>query len=345
MITELTPRPRQELLLPTAEIGHAANDYAAAAVFVDYTSRKSHNTLRAQQADLASYVTFLEAAHGVPLALSAVDLQSDPQRWSGTTWGLVDGFTKWLLSEGYAIGTINRKLSTVKIYVKLAAKTGSIPLDELGLIQAVVGYGHTEGKRIDQRRPQSRVGHKKAQNTSLSTVEARALKAQPDTPQGRRDALIMTLLLDHGLRVGELAGLKRQDFNLEAGTFAFYRPKVDRTQTHRMSAATLAIVTRWFTSGDAPKSGPLLRGSRKNGELDKPGMSERAITARVRFLAEELGIHGLSAHDCRHYWATQAARHGTDAFVLRDAGGWNSLAMPSRYVEESSVANAGVKLE
>ena len=35
---------------------------------------------------------------------------------------------------------------------------------------------------------------------------------------------------------------------------------------------------------------------------------------------------------------------GTDAFALRDAGGWSSLAMPSRYVEAAQIANAGVNL-
>lgn len=49
--------------------------------------------------------------------------------------------------------------------------------------------------------------------------------------------------------------------------------------------------------------GALLRGSRKGGELTHAGMTERAITARVRALGEELDIDGLSAHDCRHYWA------------------------------------------
>jgi len=88
----------------------------------------------------------------------------------------------------------------------------------------------------------------------------------------------------------------------------------------------------------------LLRRSKKNEELGTPGISERAVTARVRLLGERLGVMGLSAHDCRHYWATSAARHGTDPFVLQEAGGWSSLAMPRRYVEENGVANEGVKL-
>ncbi|MBC8492724.1 MAG: site-specific integrase, partial [Chloroflexi bacterium] len=51
-----------------------------------------------------------------------------------------------------------------------------------------------------------------------------------------------------------------------------------------------------------------------------------------------------SAHDCRHYWATQAARSGTPIDRLQDAGGWSSPAMPLRYVEAAKIANEGVRL-
>jgi len=74
-------------------------------------------------------------------------------------------------------------------------------------------------------------------------------------------------------------------------------------------------------------------------------MSDRAITKRVNYLGQQLlGIDTLSAHDCRHYWATAAAREGTDPFRLQEAGGWNSLTMPRHYVEDAKIANEGVIL-
>jgi len=325
-------------------LGQVANRYASSAIFDDYLNRKAANTLRAQLADLDTLAEYLRALGMAEHDLDAALLQRSPVAWRGVTWGLVDGFVRWMLQHGYAIGTVNRKLSTIKVYAKLAAKAGVIPAEELALIKGVTGYSRKEGKRVDQRRPQARVGAKKAANVSLTLTQARTLLGQPNTPQGRRDALLMYLLLDHGLRVGELARLRVEDVDLDAGAFTFYRPKVDKSQTHRMTAGTRQAMARWFSYGDAPASGLLLRASRKGGHLGKPGMSERAITARVRHLGEVIGVTGLSAHDCRHYWATTAARHGTDAFVLRDAGGWNSLAMPARYVEAQAIANQGVLL-
>jgi integrase len=151
----------------------------------------------------------------------------------------------------------------------------------------------------------------------------------------------MGLLLDHGLRVGEVARLQVSDFDLKVGEVRFHRPKVDKVQTHKLSADTLRALHAWFESGDAPQNSSVLRGSRKGGQLTNTGMTERAITDRVRVLGEQVGLEGLSAHDCRHYWATYWADK-VDVLRLQEAGGWSSLQMPRRYVEESEVANEGM---
>lgn len=335
-----------------AVAGQVANHYAASNSFNDYTSRKSDNTLRAQRGDLATWSKYLcDATNGADCP-DAETLQTDPAAWADVTWGLVAGFVKWMLAQGYAVGTVNRHLATVRTYCKLAAKAGTIQPTEAALIRTVQGYGGKEGKHEDERRAVTRKGYKKAAHVAITPEQAKALKMQPDTPQGRRDALLMCLLLDHGLRVGELVLLQVSDFDLKAGTFTFYRPKVDKVQTHRLTPDAARAIAAWFAT-DAPAIGALLRGSRKGGKLTDAGMSERAVTERVRVLGEAAGIGvdkdgkrmpGLSAHDCRHYWATRAASQGTDPFALRDAGGWSSLAMPSRYVEAAAIANERVKL-
>jgi len=87
-------------------------------------------------------------------------------------------------------------------------------------------------------------------------------------------------------------------------------------------------------------------GRQAAGTLTGQGMTERALIKRVMTtLGQATGISGLSAHDCRHYWATRAARNNTPVDRLQDAGGWNSPAMPLRYVAAAKVADEGVKLE
>lgn len=343
MNTELTITQDTELV-PShlVRIGQAANQVAAQHTFVDYRSRKAPNTLRRQDAGLALFAEYLAV-----VGIDAGDLVYDPQAWQGVTWGLVAGFVKWQLIQGYAVSSVNVRLSTVKTYAKLALKAGALGNTEYALIRAVEGYSHKETRRIDEGREladtPTRVGAKKAEPKALTADQVEALKEQPNTPQGRRDRLLICLFFDHGLRVGEVATLAVGNFDLKAGELRFYRPKVDVEQTHELTPDTLQAA-RVYLNRDALATGPLMRGSRKDGRLHQAGMATRNLTERVRVLGKRVGIEGLSAHDGRHTWATLAARNKTPIDRLQDAGGWSSPAMPLRYVEAARIANEGVKL-
>lgn len=337
------PATTTHLTTPTelGRAGAAANRAAAAHAFANYQDRRSFQTLRRQRADLAAFVRYL-AAGGVGIPDGADALMRDPAAWAGLSWGLVSGFVKWQLKEGYAIGSINVRLATVKTYAKLAMQAQVIDPTTYAEITTVTGYRHAEGRNLDKTRATTRTGPKKAVAVTLTRDQANQLKQQPDTLQGRRDRLLLCLLLDHGLRVSELAALQVDAMDRVAGTFTFYRSKVDKVQTHRMTLDTLRAMLTYF-GHDAPAPGPLLIGSHKGGRMGGH-MSARAITERVRVLGARAGIQGLSAHDLRHYWATIAARSGTDLKSLQDGGGWSSPAMPMRYIESATIANQGVKL-
>ncbi len=329
------------LILPTPDTlliaGQVANDFAAANVFEDYRQRIAANTLRRQEADLALFTSFLKEAGVIPGPLNQA-----AEAWRGMTWGLIAAFARWQIASGYAIGSVNVRLATVKRYAELAHQAGAIDADAYLLIQTVRGYGHKQARQVDEKRDVTRRGPKKAQATRLTREQIAALKAQPDTPQGRRDALLMTLLLDHGLRCGEITGLEVEAFDLQAGTFTFHRPKVDKVQTHKLTGDAWRAAGAYLTQ-DGPSIGGLLLGSHKGGRLGG-AMSARAIHKRVRQLGQRIGVERLAPHDCRHAWATCAAQGGTDPFRLQEAGGWNSLTMPRRYIDEQKIANEGVVL-
>jgi integrase len=319
-------------------IGQVANSYAARSVFADYQGRIAENTKRRQRDDLQLFAQFLA---GAGLQVSPDDLYALPETWQPITYGLLEAFVRWQLQQGYAIGSMNVHLATVKKYCQLAAKAGTIAPNEIALIKLVQGYRQKEGRNADEIREQTRVGRKKAEPVIISFDQAQLLKQQPDTAQGRRDALLMCLLLDHGLRCGEIAELSASALNLTDGTLTFYRRKVDKTQTHELTRDTLIAASRYFAICLPGLS--LLLGSRKGGHL-QGRMSERAISDRARVLCERIGLQGVSAHDGRHAWATFAVRGGTDLKTLQDAGGWNSIVMPSRYAASQKIANRGVVL-
>jgi integrase len=330
------------------QAGQAANEAGARVAFADHTARKSDNTIRRKIADLALFETFLQSA-GVP----AVGLYDHPEAWRGITWGIVEAFRNWQLSQGYAIGSINGRLSTVRTFAKIAARAGAITGQESILIASVQGYTSKEARHVDEKRRADGMGtrktnqagkaRKKSEAVTIPEDIAQTLKAQPDTPQGRRDALIMCLLLDHGLRVSEIALFTRKTFDMKAGTFTFYRPKVNKTQTHTMTADTRNAARAYLQH--APAEGTLWRKSSKGtgklgGQLSETSAT-RTINKRVELLGRHAGIEGLSPHDCRHYDATYEAQDGTPINRIMDKFGWNSPAMALRYIESAHIANEG----
>jgi integrase len=328
-------------------VGQAANQAAAAGVFYDYRLALAPNTLRRHRAALELFAEYLGEK-----GLRPIHLHDDPADWRGITWGLVDGYYKWLLMQGYSVGSANVNLSTIKTYARLAIKAGVVDPAESQLIETVRARSRRRDRqRIDEQRKReeipTRIGAKKAEPLLLTAIQVAALKQQPDSPQGRRDQFLMCLLLDHGLRVGEVAGLRVPDIDLQAGTLSVYRPKVDKKQIHRLSSQTIEVALRYFNLDiSAMRNTPpaLLAGSTKSGAL-KGSLSIRAIFNRVRMLGRQIGLMDLSPHDCRHSWATLASRAQTPLERLMDAGGWASYAMPLRYIQSNEIANEGVRLD
>jgi hypothetical protein len=104
------------------------------------------------------------------------------------------------------LATINSRLSTIKVYAELAMKAGTVDADNYTRIKTVKGYQDKELRRVDDKRTMTRIGKKKAETLLISPEQAAALKQQPNTPQGRRDAVLITMLID------PLAGMRSMRF-------------------------------------------------------------------------------------------------------------------------------------
>ncbi len=176
-----------------------------------------------------------------------------------------------------------------------------------------------------------REGREKAELILLDIDQITAIKDQPDTPEGRRDKLLICLALDHGLRVSELAILQRGDFYLEAGTLTFDRPKTGQSVTLKLSDETVNAARKYF-GGNDPGFGNLWRPS-----LSGQSVSTRTIGKRIRVLGKRIAIDNLSPDDLRHTWATTAAKN-TPLDQLLYAGGWTSVSSALPYVKNAKIA-------
>ncbi len=356
---------------PLETAGQIANRIAGQNIFQRYLSEKAANTIKRHARDLELFAEYLldiglELEHGA-------DFQTNPNAWRGVTWGIVEGFVQWQLGEGYAISSVNARLSTVKVYAQMAVKAEAILREEGMLIQTVKGYSRASGQNVDEQRQQTRISEityaykpetrrrtvvvtrrstKKRKATLVDEETDKALK-QPrnKSPQAYRDALLMCLLLDHGLRASEVALLKVSDINLESGEIRFHRPKVKGTEhewtTHKLTAQTQAVASYYIGEHFSPTllpDGPLILSTTrllkngKGGQLLEEGLNRVRISERVAWLGKQLGVSKkLSAHDCRHTCATKMARLDYSVDELMAWFGWSSAQTAMRYVAAEDI--------
>lgn len=361
-----SPNSLQPAKLSPLEIaGQLANRAAGQNIFQRYLSEKSANTIKRQARDLELFAEYLLDVR-IPL-LHGADFQNDPTAWRGVTWGIVEGFIQWLLHEGYAVASVNARLSTVRIYAQMAVKAGAIDRQEGLLIQTVKGFSRAGGLNVDAQRAQTRIDEityaYKATGQKQSTVVTRnsTKKRQPtlideetavtlkrprnQSPQAHRDALLMCLLLDHGLRASELALLKASNIDLATEEMRFYRPKVRGTvhewTIHQLTPATRDLAAHYIQSLYPPTlltDGSLILATTRllkdggGGQLLAEGLDRVRISERAAWLGKQLGVPKFSAHDCRHYCATKMARLGYSVDELMAWFGWTSAQTAMRYI-------------
>jgi len=354
--TPLVPSPpdhRAALALRAAQ----ADTAAQATMIMEYRSRQAPKTRLRHDGDLTGFADFL-ATVGVVVPVDDQEvpiLARDPHAWTGMTAGLVMAFRTWMLTEGYAIGTINIRLATVRTYVRLAHLAGVIPTDDSSRIRAVSGYRISEGNNLDQQRlatgKETRRATKKATAQILTPAQIVDLKQAPSrNPKVRspgvaaRDELLVCLLVDLGLRCGEVALLCWD--SLREDLLTVVRPKVKTIQRHRLVGDVRSTLGRYRGQVAAPAdlTQRLIARFDHNGTLMGFGLSERAISKRIQQLGVLIGIHNLSPHDLRHSWATRLAQLQTPIQDLRDAGGWSNFNTPSRYIARQAIANDRIRL-
>lgn len=329
-------------------LGQAANAAAERAIFKIYQDRRPKHTLAAQRAALKLFTQFLGTCGIRPSA----DLYEDPAAWVGVTFGLCLAFQSWQLQSGYSIGTINQRVSILRQYMKLANSAGFVPDGEIIRLGSVRGYTEKEGMDTDRKRAEAgigtRRGGKKSTATTITAEQAAALcKAQNAMPQARRDALLFCLLIDHALRVSEIAILKIEDIDLESHMMTFHRPKTGILSRHILRGRAWRALVEYLQKDNRSKSGALILASHKTGELiPSKGFTVRGIQDRVRSVGRDLlGIDNLSPHDFRHHAATQAGRDPRVSLgALMEFGGWKSANCAIRYMNRGECDNSGVFL-
>ena len=313
------------------KIGQAANAAASENIFLNYIMRKAANTQTRHKKELRNFSSFL-AEIGY-----TNDGMTNPQEWSGMTFGLIEGYQRFMLKNGYSVNSTNQTIYIIKAYAGLAGKAGYIPFDEMARIKEVKGFKTGEAVHIDQQRKAqgaaTRISTKKQTARNLSSLQVERLKHEhPDTLKGKRDALIFALFLDMGLRESELLSLTKESFDMDTKTLHWHREKTNNNGHEQMSQDVMTAAAAYFKAHETTGEKALLLSVNKWGHVTG-NLTMRGLVSIVKAAGETVGIDNLSPHDLRHSMALRAYKAGIPLKSIQRRLGHSSVKTTERYID------------
>lgn len=212
----------------------------------------------------------------------------------------------------------------LRTFFRWSVKEGALPADPMENIEAPIC-------RADQIKP-----------FTEAQIEA-LLRAARQTQNALRDEAIVYLFFDTGIRVSELAGLKRSDLDLNEKRITVLGKGDKKRTVYFGRTVAKALWTYLRFSYEDGEDGPLFpseRGSGKDLALSRFGMRDL-----IYRLADKAGIDRgevrCSAHTFRHSHAVAYLRAGGTIEGLKERLGHEDVKMTLKYVRLAEADLAG----
>lgn len=279
-----------------------------------FLAGRSPHTRAAYQRDLADFAHFV----GVTDAEDAARrLLATPQ---GDANGIALAYRANLIERKLAPATTNRRLSALRSLVRLG--------NTLGLISWQLTIDNVRSELYRDTRGPGR-----------DAVKAMTkIAAARGGMKGLRDAAILRLLHDLGLRRGEVVALDLADLDTSAGTLAVLGKGRSQKETVTVPLPTLRVLKAWVARRGAA-AGPLFR------SLDPAGKGDGRLTGAavyqiVRGLGAKIGVKARP-HGFRHTAITEVLdRSGGDIRKAQKFSRHRDVRVLERY-DDSRVDLAG----
>ncbi len=232
---------------------------------------------------------------------------------------LILAFRAALLARNLSASTINVKLSAVRKLIGEAKRAGVVGAEEAAQMTDIPNV----------RQQGTRLGN------WLTKDQAKDLLAVPDrsTMKGKRDYVILALLVGCALRRNELAQLDVETIQLREGRWvlADLCGKGRRVRTVAVPMTVKQGINAWMTAAGI-EDGRLLRRVTKAGKPKGDGLSDWAVWSVVEQAAKEIGIERFGAHDLRRTCAKLCRKAGGDLEQIKFLLGHSSIQTTERYL-------------
>ena len=240
-------------------------------------------------------------------------------RSQGLSRALVMEYRAAMLEKKLSASTVNVRLSAVRKLIGEAQRNGIIGAEEAANLAGVPNLPQ-KGTRL---------------GNWLTRDQAKELLTVPDrsTLKGKRDYVILSLLVGCALRRQELASLNIDCIQLREGRWvlADLRGKGGRVRTVAIPVWVKQGINAWIIAAKI-EDGRLLRPLSKSGKLIGDELGDWAIWSVVEQSAKEIGIEHFGAHDLRRTCAKLCRKNGGDLEQIKFLLGHSSIQTTERYL-------------
>lgn len=268
--------------------------------FIDFLKGKGRSpaTILAYRADLGQLVEFIAARNkATPSQVNSSD---------------IEGFRDYLLAQKYTPKSVSRKLNAVKTFFGWLTQNNIVSFD-----------------------PSKTVSHPKLEAQPpkfLSPLEYRALR---DTARSDiRIATIIELILQTGMRISEIASLKKEHVKEESIIIAAYATQTRREiPLNQIAKNTMQI---------------FLQMNKNNAEyifVSKNGkpLAIRNIRAMIDRYFQKAEVPQYSVNDLRTTFVIENLKRGVDLVLISQVTGHKRISTTQSYLELAGVKEPGKK--
>lgn len=264
-----------------------------------------------------------------------------------TLWELsltdVDDYVVWMRRKGNSPSTINTNLQWVKAFLNWCVGKGKEETGGFDAARYARAFDPGDVKNVKQPMTQKRIADPAAVQRLVESLD-------DSTFDGLRFKTSVLLILDTGVRAGEVCPMDVGDCSADASSLRVFG-KGSKERTVYLSKEMTEHLRAWLAyrrralefarMEDNPVLFPSLTGARQISVQIGDLFRSRCKLAKI--------VPAVTAHGLRHLWATNHVKSGTNAFVLKQLGGWATMQIVTTYIsevggDEAALANQNASL-
>ncbi|UQA92674.1 tyrosine-type recombinase/integrase [Streptomyces halobius] len=231
----------------------------------------------------------------------------------------VNAFISCLLADGAQATTARSRQLAVRRFSAWLAKEGEIPADQLSDLKP---------PKLDEKVTEA-----------LTDEQCKALVAACRGPdfRDRRDEAIVRLMIETGLRAGEVVDMTLEGVDVKQGLATIVRGKGGRGRVVPFGPQTAQSLVRYLRLRKQHRlahTEALWLGDRGKG------LSYDGLYSTLQFRAERANLTGFHPHLLRHTAASRWLAAGGSEGGLMAVAGWTRPDMLHRYVRASASQRA-----